>query len=188
MKISVVKNILEANDRIAQENRAIFDESNLMVINLMSSPGAGKTSLLEKTIDALGNVTQYFYDENSNLIAIIDPEGNRKEFSHNEYGWVTEEKFYDRDGHLLQRITYTYDEVGNQTSRTIYRNGEPITTSYEYDALGRITKVTDPYGNYTQTLYNEIGKAWKVRDKNGNFVDYRTMIVWEYDYLNNKVF
>ena len=48
MKISVVKNILEANDRIAQENRAIFDESNLMVINLMSSPGAGKTSLLEK--------------------------------------------------------------------------------------------------------------------------------------------
>jgi hydrogenase nickel incorporation protein HypB len=55
MKISVVKNILEANDRIAMENRAIFDESNLMVINLMSSPGAGKTSLLEKTIDALKN-------------------------------------------------------------------------------------------------------------------------------------
>jgi hydrogenase nickel incorporation protein HypB len=55
MKISVVKNILEANDRIAQENRAIFDESNLLVINLMSSPGAGKTSLLEKTIDALKN-------------------------------------------------------------------------------------------------------------------------------------
>jgi hydrogenase nickel incorporation protein HypB len=53
MKISVVKNILEANDRIAQENRAIFDEKNLLVFNLMSSPGAGKTSLLEKTIDAL---------------------------------------------------------------------------------------------------------------------------------------
>lgn len=53
MKISVVKNILEANDRIAQENRAIFDENGLMVFNLMSSPGAGKTSLLEKTIDAL---------------------------------------------------------------------------------------------------------------------------------------
>ncbi|RLC25959.1 MAG: hydrogenase accessory protein HypB [Deltaproteobacteria bacterium] len=53
MKISVVKNILEANDRIARENRAIFDEKGLLVINLMSSPGAGKTSLLEKTIDAL---------------------------------------------------------------------------------------------------------------------------------------
>ncbi|MBL7211920.1 MAG: hydrogenase nickel incorporation protein HypB [Desulfobacteraceae bacterium] len=53
MKISVVKNILEANDRIAQENRAIFDKKGLVVFNLMSSPGAGKTSLLEKTIDGL---------------------------------------------------------------------------------------------------------------------------------------
>lgn len=53
MKISVVKDILEANDRIARENRGIFDEHGLMVVNLMSSPGAGKTSLLEKTIDGL---------------------------------------------------------------------------------------------------------------------------------------
>jgi len=53
MKVSVVKNILEANERIARENRAIFDEKNLLVFNLMSSPGAGKTSLLEKTIGAL---------------------------------------------------------------------------------------------------------------------------------------
>jgi hydrogenase nickel incorporation protein HypB len=53
MKISVVKNILEANDRIAQLNRRLFDEHNLTVVNLMSSPGAGKTSLLERTIQAL---------------------------------------------------------------------------------------------------------------------------------------
>jgi hydrogenase nickel incorporation protein HypB len=53
MKVSVVKNILEANERIAQENRAIFDDKDLVVFNLMSSPGAGKTSLLEKTISAL---------------------------------------------------------------------------------------------------------------------------------------
>jgi hydrogenase nickel incorporation protein HypB len=53
MKVSVVKNILAANDRIAQENKTIFDEKNLLVFNLMSSPGAGKTSLLEKTIVAL---------------------------------------------------------------------------------------------------------------------------------------
>jgi len=58
MKIAVVKNILEANDRIAQENRALFDENGVTVMNLMSSPGAGKTSLLEKTIQALkGDLT-----------------------------------------------------------------------------------------------------------------------------------
>ena len=53
MKVSVVRNILEANDRIAQQNRDLFDENDLLVINLMSSPGAGKTSLLERTIEAL---------------------------------------------------------------------------------------------------------------------------------------
>jgi len=53
MKISVVKNILEANQRIAEENRRKFEEKGLMVINLMSSPGAGKTTLLEKTIHLL---------------------------------------------------------------------------------------------------------------------------------------
>ncbi len=53
MKVSIVRNILEANDRIAEQNRVLFQETGLLVINLMSSPGAGKTSLLEKTIGAL---------------------------------------------------------------------------------------------------------------------------------------
>lgn len=53
MKVSVVRNILEANDRIAQQNRDLFKKNGLLVINLMSSPGSGKTSLLEKTIDSL---------------------------------------------------------------------------------------------------------------------------------------
>jgi hydrogenase nickel incorporation protein HypB len=52
-KISVVKQVLDANDRIARENRKLFDEKGIYVINLMSSPGAGKTTLVEKTIGAL---------------------------------------------------------------------------------------------------------------------------------------
>ncbi len=51
--VPVVRNILQANERLASENRRRFDEAGIFVINLMSSPGAGKTSLLEKTIDAL---------------------------------------------------------------------------------------------------------------------------------------
>ena len=50
MKIKVVSNILKANECIAEENRRLFKENGLFVINLISSPGAGKTSLLEKTI------------------------------------------------------------------------------------------------------------------------------------------
>lgn len=53
MKIPVVRNILEANERIAEENRKLFEREKVAVINLMSSPGSGKTSLLECTIDAV---------------------------------------------------------------------------------------------------------------------------------------
>ncbi len=53
MKVKVVTRILEANERIAAENRRLFDEVRVYVINLMSAPGAGKTSLLEKTIKEL---------------------------------------------------------------------------------------------------------------------------------------
>lgn len=55
MKVAVVKNILDANDRIAAENRQLFNDNNLFVINLMSSPGAGKTTLLEELGKALSN-------------------------------------------------------------------------------------------------------------------------------------
>ncbi len=57
MKVAVVKNILDANDRIAAENRKLFDDNNLFVFNLMSGPGAGKTTLLEQLGYALAKDT-----------------------------------------------------------------------------------------------------------------------------------
>ena len=54
-KIKVFTNILQANDNIAQKNREIFDKNKVYTINLMSSPGSGKTSLLERTIDLIKN-------------------------------------------------------------------------------------------------------------------------------------
>jgi len=57
MKLKVVSKILDANERMARENERIFREAGVRVINLMSSPGAGKTSLLERTIrDLKGSV------------------------------------------------------------------------------------------------------------------------------------
>ena len=53
MKVTVVRDILEANERLAAENRALFDRHKVRVVNLMSAPGAGKTTLLEKTVAAL---------------------------------------------------------------------------------------------------------------------------------------
>jgi hydrogenase nickel incorporation protein HypB len=51
--LEVLQDLLAANDRTAAHNRAHFDEHGVLVINLMSSPGAGKTALLEATIVAL---------------------------------------------------------------------------------------------------------------------------------------
>jgi hydrogenase nickel incorporation protein HypB len=52
--VEVLTNLLDENDHQAVHNRAHFDARGILAVNLMSSPGAGKTSLLEATIDALG--------------------------------------------------------------------------------------------------------------------------------------
>jgi hydrogenase nickel incorporation protein HypB len=52
--VSVLHGLLHENDHAAQHNRAHFDSHGVLAINLMSSPGAGKTALLEATIEALG--------------------------------------------------------------------------------------------------------------------------------------
>lgn len=51
--VTVLRGLLAANDQEAVHNRAHFDRARVLAVNLMSSPGAGKTSLLECTIDAL---------------------------------------------------------------------------------------------------------------------------------------
>ncbi len=53
MEIPVVRNVLEANDKIADELRKLFKEKKILVLNLISSPGAGKTSVLERTLTDL---------------------------------------------------------------------------------------------------------------------------------------
>ena len=53
--IEVLHSLLEANEQQARHNREHFDRHNVLAVNLMSSPGAGKTSLLEATIDALAD-------------------------------------------------------------------------------------------------------------------------------------
>jgi hydrogenase nickel incorporation protein HypB len=52
-RIAVVEQIMGANDRLAAQNRRRLDEAGVFAINLMASPGAGKTSLIERTVRAL---------------------------------------------------------------------------------------------------------------------------------------
>jgi len=53
MEIKVLRDILSANDAIASRNQSRLDKHNILAINIMSSPGAGKTSLILRTIEKL---------------------------------------------------------------------------------------------------------------------------------------
>jgi len=53
--VTVLKNLLSENDRQASHNREHFHKNGVLAINLMSSPGSGKTALLEATVESLGN-------------------------------------------------------------------------------------------------------------------------------------
>ncbi|HMU94813.1 MAG TPA: hydrogenase nickel incorporation protein HypB [Anaerolineales bacterium] len=52
-RIPVVEKILSANDRMAERNRNFLDQAGVFAINIMASPGAGKTSTILKTLETL---------------------------------------------------------------------------------------------------------------------------------------
>ncbi len=51
--VPVVENILKANDQLAQSNRALLDQHRTFGVNFMASPGAGKTTVIVRTVQAL---------------------------------------------------------------------------------------------------------------------------------------
>jgi hydrogenase nickel incorporation protein HypB len=58
-RISIETNVLQQNNLLAQRNRGYFEAKNITAINLVSSPGSGKTSLLERTIKSLKSQKVY---------------------------------------------------------------------------------------------------------------------------------
>ena len=56
MKVIIMKELLEANDRLAEENRSYFKENHVLCVNLMGSPGAGKTTLISAIADELQDI------------------------------------------------------------------------------------------------------------------------------------
>jgi len=61
--VDVEQDILNANQLLAERNRGYFLAKNIMAINLVSSPGSGKTSLLEKTLSDLKDEIDFFVIE-----------------------------------------------------------------------------------------------------------------------------
>jgi len=72
-RIPIVENILSANDRMAARNRETFDSAGVYAINIMASPGAGKTSLILKTLESLNGRLRFGVIE-GDLATSIDAE------------------------------------------------------------------------------------------------------------------
>jgi len=51
--VTIERKVLEKNDEIARRNRELFAQHGLLVLNIVSSPGSGKTSILERTLEHL---------------------------------------------------------------------------------------------------------------------------------------
>ncbi len=54
-KIEIITDVLDANRVVAEENRRILKQAGVFAINLMGSPGSGKTRVLERTLENIGN-------------------------------------------------------------------------------------------------------------------------------------
>lgn len=55
MQINIARRIFDTNDRVAERLRNVFESSGLLVVNVLGSPGAGKTSLIERSLEHLTN-------------------------------------------------------------------------------------------------------------------------------------
>jgi hydrogenase nickel incorporation protein HypB len=74
IQVPVVERIMSANDRVAEENRARLDAASVFAVNLMASPGAGKTSLIVRTIEALSSSVRIGVVEGDTTVTTLDAE------------------------------------------------------------------------------------------------------------------
>jgi RHS repeat-associated protein len=156
--------------------------------------------------DGEGNVTTYEYDAKGNRTKINHPTTTSgppnmssqtivEEFTYNTYGQiethahptsddggtpsnrVDRSTYYDSgtmEGYLKEHIV-AYDSGSGQTAD---RN---LTTTFEYDSVGNVTKVSDPKGNFTAFVVNDLDQITKKTTREGYEVDYL------YDGNNNLV-
>jgi hydrogenase nickel incorporation protein HypB len=78
MKVTVLQNIMNANDQIAVRNEDLLNKNHVLAINIMSSPGAGKTTLILETIRRLKDKTRIAVIE-ADIASTIDADKIIKE-------------------------------------------------------------------------------------------------------------
>ncbi len=131
------------------------------------------SNLLLSSQDPLGNVTTFTYGSGGNLSSLTDALGQVTAFQ------------FDAAGHLVQQtdalgnvVTFDYDANGNRIRETRTRTSpsgeaEALVTSFQYDALNRLTTVMAPDGAISRTDYDALGRVTRQVDPLGRETVYQ---------------
>jgi len=129
-------------------------------------------NVLVRRIDPLGNALTFDYDNDLNLVEVINPRGSRFELTYDASGNITEyaapptlgysgRLFYDDDDNLVRaidaggnRTRMFYDDRGNITR---VKAADGAETNLSYDDRGLVTSVTDARGNASRMFYDDVG-------------------------------
>jgi len=118
--------------------------------------------------DRDGHITSYAYDTNDNLIDMAYPNGMETEYVYDEDNRLIE-LINKNETHVISSFEYSMDAVGNRLSVNEQFLGRfecedleleealPLTTTYEYDALYRLTKVDYPFDEAVSYNYDPMG-------------------------------
>ncbi|MGA1841276.1 MAG: PKD domain-containing protein [bacterium] len=141
---------------------------------------------ITKITDPMGNIIDYDYNANGDLIAVTDQEGNTSQYTYNSNHGLVDifdptgnrpmRNEYDYDGRLIahidaegNRIEYTHDIDGRQE---IVSDRLGFITLFEYDDEGNVTSKTDPLGNTTSYTYDGRGNKLSETDPLDNTTTY----------------
>jgi len=164
--IHVFENVLAGNDEVAARNRARFDEAGVLAINVIASPGAGKTSLIVRTLEALRDRTSIGVIE-GDIAGSIDAEkvlaaGARSAIQINTAGGCHLEASMVQqalDALDLQQLDIVFIEnVGNLVCPTHWALGEQIRLCLSSTAEGhdKPIKYPDVFAGSDVILLNKI--------------------------------
>jgi len=131
-------------------------------------------------------VTEYQYDANNNLELIIQPEGNKIKIDYDERDLVyLVTDGYETDDASTELTNYNANGGEKEVFNGRQYDGEfgsGTGTIFEYDGLDRLSKVTDPEGNYTMFEYNELGQVKAV--ENWSYTAVMALTRTEYNFDN----